>query len=43
MQDPVEPGAVVDGFRVGERIHKGGTGAIYLTEAPAGVYPGFRW
>ena len=41
MQDPVEPGAVVDGFRVGERIHKGGTGAIYLTEAPAGGDPGF--
>ena len=41
MQDPVEPGALVDGYRVGESIHRGGQGAIYLTEAPAGADPGF--
>jgi nucleotide-binding universal stress UspA family protein len=41
MQDRVQPGAVVDGYRVGECLHLGGTGAIYLTEAPAGSDPGF--
>ena len=38
---PVRPGALVDGYRVGENIHRGGNGAIYLTEAPAGADPGF--
>src|SRR5215470_16314754 len=41
MRDPVQPGALVDGYRVGASIHRGGNGAIYLTEAPAGADPGF--
>jgi serine/threonine protein kinase len=41
MPDPVQTGALVDGYRVGESIHRGGNGAIYLTEAPAGADPGF--
>jgi serine/threonine protein kinase len=41
MRERIEPGAVVDGFRVGERIHKGGTGSVYRVEAPAGRDPGF--
>ena len=40
MQDQVQPGALVDGYRVGERLHRGGNGAIYLTEAPPGADPG---
>jgi len=41
MQDRVQPGALVDGYRVGECIHQGGQGAIYVAEAPAGADPGF--
>src|SRR6516162_4505999 len=41
MPDPVQTGALVDGYRVGENIHRGGNGAIYLTEAAAGDDPGF--
>ena len=29
LADPLEPGSVVDGFRVEERIHSGGMGVIY--------------
>jgi eukaryotic-like serine/threonine-protein kinase len=41
MRERVESGAVIDGFRVGECIHKGGTGSIYRVDAPAGRDPGF--
>ena len=41
MRERMEPGAVIDGFRVGERMHKGGTGSLYRAEAPAGRDPGF--
>jgi len=37
----VRPGAVVDGYRVGESIHNGGTGAIFRVDPPAGADPGF--
>jgi len=41
MQDRVEPGKVVDGYRVGNCLHRGGNGAIYEVDAPAGRDPGF--
>ena len=41
MPDPLHPGALIDGYRVGECIHHGGNGAIFLAEAPAGADPGF--
>ncbi len=41
MRDQVRPGAVVDGYRVADCIHQGGTGLIYRVEAPAGNDPGF--
>ena len=41
MRDQVQPGAIIDGFRVGDCIHQGGTGPIYRVEAPAGADPGF--
>ena len=40
-RNPVQPGALIDGYRVGECIHRGGNGAVYLTEAAAGDDPGF--
>lgn len=41
MSDQVQPGAVIDGYLVGECIHRGGTGAIYRVEAAAGADSGF--
>src|SRR4030095_342496 len=41
MEDRVRTGAVVDGYRVGECIHRGGMGAIYQVEATADADPGF--
>jgi eukaryotic-like serine/threonine-protein kinase len=41
MRHQVQPGAVIDGYRVGECIHRGGTGSIYQVEAPAAGDPGF--
>ena len=37
----VRPGAVIDGFRVAECIHNGGTGAIYSVLSPEDADPGF--
>ena len=37
----VRPGAVIDGYRVGECIHSGGNGAIYRVDPPDGAAPGF--
>ena len=36
-----QPGAVVDGFLIGERIHSGGMGHIYRVSPPPGADPGF--
>ena len=41
MREQVKAGAVIDGYRVGDCIHQGGTGLIYRVEAPAGSDPGF--
>jgi nucleotide-binding universal stress UspA family protein len=41
MRERLEPGATIDGFRVGECIHQGGTGYIYRVSPPAGKDPGF--
>ena len=41
MRERVEPGAVIDGYQVGDCIHKGGTGSIYHVTAPEGLDPGF--
>lgn len=41
MRTQVQPGAIVDGFRVGDCIHSGGTGWIYSVEAPPDDDPGF--
>jgi serine/threonine protein kinase len=41
MHDRVVPGAVIDGYRLSECIHRGGTGAIFAVEPPAGSDPGF--
>ena len=37
----VQPGAVIDGYRVGECIHKGGTAPSTASTAPAEPDPGF--
>lgn len=41
MAERLEPGAVVDGFTVGECVHHGGTGYIYRVTPPPGHDPGF--
>jgi eukaryotic-like serine/threonine-protein kinase len=41
LRERVRPGAIIDGYRVGERLHKGGTGSIYYATAPAQKDPGF--
>jgi len=41
MRERLQPGAVIDGFRVGECLHKGGTGYIYRVTAPPEKEPGF--
>jgi nucleotide-binding universal stress UspA family protein len=41
MHELLHPGTIIDGFRVGECIHKGGTGAIYRAAAPTGAEPSF--
>src|SRR5271165_1203434 len=41
MREPPQPGRVIDGYRLGECIHKGGTGAIYHATVAAGAEPGF--
>lgn len=42
MRQRVEPGALIDGYRVGECLHHGGTGYVYAASAPAGRDPGFE-
>jgi eukaryotic-like serine/threonine-protein kinase len=41
MRLRVQTGAIIDGYRVGECIHRGGTGYIYHVTAPPGKDPGF--
>jgi eukaryotic-like serine/threonine-protein kinase len=41
VRSQVTPGAVIDGYVVGECMHQGGTGLIYRVEAPAAADPGF--
>jgi eukaryotic-like serine/threonine-protein kinase len=41
VRQPVQPGALIDGFLVGERLHKGGTGYVYHVAAPPEADPGF--
>jgi serine/threonine protein kinase len=41
MRDHTHQGAVIDGYRLGECIHKGGMGAIYRATSPADREPGF--
>ena len=41
MHEPLHPGSVIDGYRLGECIHRGGTGAIYHATGPVDGEPGF--
>ena len=41
MREIIQPGAIVDGYLVGECIHEGGTGAIFRAVAPRHKEPGF--
>ena len=41
VRERVRVGAVIDGYRVDECTHKGGTGSIYRVTAPADKDPGF--
>ena len=41
MRERLQPGAIIDGFRVGEYLHKGGTGFIYHVTAQPEKDPGF--
>jgi eukaryotic-like serine/threonine-protein kinase len=41
VREPIQPGTVIDGYTLGECIHKGGTGAIYRATAAPGRDPGF--
>jgi nucleotide-binding universal stress UspA family protein len=41
LRPPLGADAAIDGFRIVERIHAGGTGYIYAVEAAPGSEPGF--
>ncbi|HTR58735.1 MAG TPA: bifunctional serine/threonine-protein kinase/universal stress protein [Casimicrobiaceae bacterium] len=41
MRERLHPGGIIEGYVLGERIHEGGTGAIFHATAPAGRDPGF--
>jgi len=41
LRPPLGANAAIDGFRIVERIHAGGTGYIYAVEPPPGRDPGF--
>lgn len=41
MRERLQPGATIDGFCLGECIHRGGTGYVYHVTAPPGKDPGF--
>ena len=43
-RERVQSGAIIDGYRVGECIHRGGTGSIYRVDrARRTRIRGFRW
>ena len=39
MPEPIAPGAVVDGYRVAERIHVGAQSEIFRVSEPIGEFP----
>ena len=41
MRDQLHPGGIIDGFLLGECIHRGGTGVIFRATAPEHQDPGF--
>ena len=41
MREQLHSGGIIDGYRLGDCIHKGGTGVIYRATAPAQLDPGF--
>src|SRR5450631_792094 len=41
MRQRVQTGAIIDGYRIGECMHSGGTGYIFRVTAPPGKDPGF--
>ena len=41
MREQLNPRGIIDGYRLGDCIHKGGTGVIYRATAPAQLDPGF--
>ena len=41
MRERLHPGGIIEGYVLGDCIHKGGTGAIFRATAPAGREPGF--
>lgn len=41
MRERLQPGAIIDGYRLGECLHRGGTGYIYSVTAPPDKDPGF--
>ena len=41
MRERLQPGAIIDGYHLGECLHKGGTGYIYRVTAPPDKDPGF--
>ena len=41
MREQLHPGGTIDGYQLGDCIHKGGTGVIYRATAPAQQDPGF--
>ena len=41
MRERLHPGGIIEGYILGDCIHKGGTGAIFRATASAGREPGF--
>ena len=41
MRERLHPGGIIEGYLLGECIHKGGTGAVFRATAPAGQELGF--
>jgi serine/threonine protein kinase len=41
MREQLHPGGTIDGYQLGDCIHKGGTGVIYRATAPVQQDPGF--
>jgi nucleotide-binding universal stress UspA family protein len=41
MREQLHPGGIIDGYQLGNCVHKGGTGVVYRATAPAQQDPGF--